>query len=210
VKADGPDGVIVGYASTFGNIDSYGDSLVAGAFRDTLAAHKAAATMPALLWSHDPSQPIGRWLDMAEDSRGLKATGRLTLQVERAKEAHALARDGALGLSIGFRTVKSDRDKAGHRRLTAVELIETSLVAVPANAQAKILSVRSGLPSADEIRDARAFEALLRDFGFPRALAVAITAKGWAAAVRRGEPEPDAIAAMVRAIEARTATLTKM
>jgi HK97 family phage prohead protease len=201
--------VIVGYASTFGNIDSYGDTLVPGVFRDTLAAHKAAATMPALLWSHDPSQPIGRWLDMAEDNRGLKATGRLTLEVERAKEAHALARDGALGLSIGFRTVKADRDKAGHRRLTAVELIETSLVAVPANSEARILSVRSALPSADEIHDVRAFEKFLRDAGFPKALAAGLASRGWSA-VGRGDPDEAAIADLVRTVRSRTETLTRL
>lgn len=209
VRADGPDGTIVGYASTFGNVDSYGDVIAAGAFGASLAAHRSAATMPALLWAHDPSQPIGRWTDMAEDGRGLKAIGKLTLAVEKAREAHALARDGALGLSIGFRTVKADRDTAGHRRLTAVELIETSLVAVPANSEARILSVRSALPAADDIRDVRQFEALLRDLGFPRSLAAGIAAKGWNAAVRRGEPEPDAIAALVRRLEAQTSTYAK-
>lgn len=209
VRADGPDGTITGYASTFGNVDSYGDTVAPGAFRDTLAAHKSARTMPALLWAHDPSAPIGRWIDMVEDSRGLRATGRLTLEVEKAREGHSLARDGALGLSIGFRTVKADRDPAGHRRLTAVELIETSLVAVPANSEARILQVRSALPAADDIHDIRAFEKFLRDAGFPKALAAGLATRGWSA-VGRGEPDEAAIAELVRTVRSRTATLSRL
>lgn len=209
VRADGPDGTITGYASTFGNVDSYGDVIAAGAFGGALAAHRAANTMPALLWSHDPTQPIGRWTDMAEDARGLKVAGKLTLAVEKAREAHALARDGALGLSIGFRTVKAERDPAGHRRLTAVDLIETSLVAVPANSEARLLSVRSALPAADDIHDIRAFEKFLRDAGFPKALAAGLATRGWSA-VGRGDPDEAAIAELVRTVRSRTATLSRL
>src|SRR5262249_28320020 len=41
-----------GYGAVFDNIDSYGDAIQRGAFRQSLAAHKAAGTMPALLAQH--------------------------------------------------------------------------------------------------------------------------------------------------------------
>ena len=46
IKAAGPDdgldeGVFTGYASVFGNVDSYGDIVEPGAFKDTLEAWRA-------------------------------------------------------------------------------------------------------------------------------------------------------------------------
>jgi len=60
------------------------------------------------LRQHDPEEPIGIWLDLAEDKKGLRAKGKLILDTVKGRETHALnARAGALdGLSIGFRTVR--------------------------------------------------------------------------------------------------------
>ena len=69
------EGVFEGYGSVFGNEDSYGDVVAQGAFVDSLKEHKAAGTMPALLWQHDPGQPIGIYTDMREDSRGFVRQG---------------------------------------------------------------------------------------------------------------------------------------
>ena len=64
-----------GYASIYGEPDSFGDTIRPGAFAKTLKNRKA--TPVAMLWSHDPSRPIGVWTAMAEDARGLKVKGRL-------------------------------------------------------------------------------------------------------------------------------------
>ena len=102
-RAIGDDGTIEGYGSVFNVVDDWGDIIVPGAFAATLAAHKAAGTMPAMLWQHRDAEPIGVWTDMVEDSRGLRVKGRLVLEAPRGKEAHALLKAGALnGLSIGF------------------------------------------------------------------------------------------------------------
>lgn len=197
-------GVFTGLASTFGGPpDSYGDVLAPGAFTATLAEHKARSTTPALLWSHNAAEPVGKWTSLQETAQGLAVTGKLTLGTPRGSDAYALLKDDVLGLSIGFSTKQATRDRAGNRVLERVDLIEISLVAVPANARARV----TGVKSASDVRDARTFEEMLRDLGFPRSLAVGITAKGWAAAARRGEPEPAAIAELIRAIERRTAQL---
>jgi HK97 family phage prohead protease len=151
-------GEFSGYASTFGgDPDSYGDVIAAGAFKASLAEHKSRGTMPALLWSHSPDEPIGRWVQMAEDARGLAVTGALTLEVEKAREAHALAKAGALALSIGFRVAEGGAtyDNEGTRVLRQIELWEVSLVAMPANHRARIESVKSA-------PDVAAIEDLLR------------------------------------------------
>ncbi len=76
-----------------------------GAFRDSLEARGTRGVK--LLFQHDPNEPIGVWLELNEDARGLFARGRLMPEVTRAREVLSLMRAGALdGLSIGFRTVQ--------------------------------------------------------------------------------------------------------
>ncbi len=203
-------GLFEGYASTFGGPpDTFGDVVAPGAFKQTLSEHRGAGTMPAMLWAHDQNQPIGKWLDMSEDGVGLKAVGRLTLGVERAREARALMKDGALGLSIGFRTrdaSKLDGD-AGRRMLKNVNLFETSAVAMPANSRARITAVKSGL-GADEITDPRAFENFLREAGFSRAFAKAVTAAGFKTAA--AQLEHDRRGSLAEFIKAQTIEIDKL
>mgnify|MGYP002714729062 CR=1 FL=1 len=53
--------------------------------------------------------------------------------------AAALVQAGAIdGLSIGYRTVRAERDRQGRRVLTEVELWEVSLVTFPMLAEAKV------------------------------------------------------------------------
>ena len=168
------DGTFTGYASTFnGTPDSYGDVIAPGAFAKSLATHKAAGTVPAMLWQHESDQPIGRWLSAAEDSAGLAVTGKLTTTTQRGAEALALLRDGAIrGLSIGFTVAPGGAMHAPTgRRLTELELWEVSLVTFPANAAARVTEVRS----------IREFEGHLRDVGFSRAAARKLAAGGWPA-----------------------------
>lgn len=142
-------GVFEGYASLFEIVDLGGDVVAPGAFRKSLA--ERGPRHVRMLWQHEPSMPIGAWLSLAEDARGLKVKGRLNLAVARAREALALMREGAIdGLSIGFR-VKTARKTAGggHRRLLELDLWEISIVTFPMLPQARITSVkRSGAPLA--------------------------------------------------------------
>ena len=146
-------GLLTGYASVFdGEPDSYGDVIEKGAFTKSLAEHKAAGTTPLMLWQHDPSEPIGVWLELREDATGLAVTGRLILETRRGQEAYALLKSGAFnGLSIGFRTRASERRAGGGRTLQDLELIEISLVSIPAATRARVTSVKTaqaGNPAA--------------------------------------------------------------
>lgn len=166
VKATGDDGSIEGYGSVFGVRDNYDDVIASGAFAATLKAHKDAGTMPAMLWQHDSSEPIGIWTSMVEDARGLRIIGKLALDTVRGKEAYALLKMGALnGLSIGFISKQwaYDRDTEV-RTLTEIDLWEVSLVTFPANEKARITGVKSG-GGASEIQTIRQAEHALRDVG---------------------------------------------
>lgn len=123
-------GVFSGYASLFGETDLGGDIVAPGAFRASLK--KRGAQGVRMLFQHDPAQPIGTWLDIAEDAKGLRVVGKLNLDVARARELAALIRDGALdGLSIGYKTIRSARAPGGARKLLALDLWEISLVTFP-------------------------------------------------------------------------------
>src|SRR5262249_18334546 len=99
------DGAVEGYASLFGEIDQARDMMMRGAFAETLVTRKFRSV--PMLFQHDPPEPIGIWLELREDHRGLFARGRLIPEVSRARELISLLRAGAIdGLSIGFRTSK--------------------------------------------------------------------------------------------------------
>ncbi len=71
-----------------------------------------------MLWQHDPAQPIGVWDEVREDATGLWVKGRILTEVEQGREAAALLAAGAIdGLSIGYRTVRAERDGKGQRLL---------------------------------------------------------------------------------------------
>ncbi len=148
------DGTVEGYASLFGEIDAARDMVMRGAFAATLST-RGVHRIP-MLFQHDPAEPIGVWLELREDHRGLYARGRLIPEVTRARELLSLLRAGAIdGLSIGFRTVKGNIDPRSRiRRLTAVDLWEISIVTFPLLAGARVRAVKQA-PSRPMLSQAR-------------------------------------------------------
>jgi len=82
------DGAVEGYASLFGEVDQARDMVMPGAFTQTLR-HRGLRRIP-MLFQHDPSEPVGIWLELREDMRGLWARGRLIPEVARGRELMAL------------------------------------------------------------------------------------------------------------------------
>jgi HK97 family phage prohead protease len=154
LKAVDADGVFEGYASLFGIADLGKDVVMPGAFADSLK--KRGPGDVRLLWQHDPAEPIGRWLAIEEDRRGLFVRGRLNLAVERAREIHALMRERAVdGLSIGFRVERARAERpTGLRRLEKLDLWEISIVTFPMLPGARVESVKETPELATAIRRA--------------------------------------------------------
>lgn len=143
IKALSEDGVFEGYGSTFGTLDSYGEKVMSGAFAESLTRHRRKGTSPLMLWQHDPREPIGVWLDLAEDGRGLWGKGQLVLGVPRADATYRLLKAKALrGLSIGYRELESEPE-GNVRKIRKVDLQEISVVSFPACPDAWISSVKS-------------------------------------------------------------------
>jgi uncharacterized protein len=135
-------GVFEGYASLFDRTDLGHDVVAPGAFRNSLKQRGVSGIR--MLYQHDPAQPIGVWERMYEDARGLFVRGRLTLDVAKARDVRALMKAGAIdGLSIGFKTLKGNRNRAtGLRRLTDVDLWEISIVTFPMLPDARITTIK--------------------------------------------------------------------
>ena len=137
-----PDGTVEGYASLFGEIDQARDMVMAGAFRQSLML-RGPRRIP-MLFQHDPAEPIGIWLELVEDSRGLFARGRLIPDVQRGREVLALVKAGAIdGLSIGFKTVKGRVDpRTRIRKIEQLDLWEISIVTFPLLTGARVRAVK--------------------------------------------------------------------
>ncbi|WP_456622154.1 MULTISPECIES: HK97 family phage prohead protease [unclassified Bradyrhizobium] len=175
-----------GYGAVFGNVDSYGDVIAAGAFKDTLARAKSQNDWPAMLSQHgsflggQDNVPVGVWTDMHEDSKGLVVEGKLA-PTPRGQELYSLMkmqpRPAINGLSIGYVAKEwsaRSRPEEPRRTLKKVDLMEVSIVTMPANPKARIGQVKSG--------SIREFETFLRDAGgFSRAQAAAIAGQGFKA-----------------------------
>ncbi len=155
VAAVSEGGVFEGYASLFGVADLGKDLVVPGAFAASLARRGPSGVR--MLWQHDAAQPIGRWLSIVEDARGLRVRGKLNLAVGRARDIHALMREGAVdGLSIGFRVERARAERpTGLRRLEKLDLWEISIVTFPMLPDARVENVkRTASPAlAATIRD---------------------------------------------------------
>jgi HK97 family phage prohead protease len=214
VKDVSDTGTFEGYGSIFGNVDSYGEKVMPGAFSDSLAKHHKSGTKPLMLWQHNPSQPIGVWEDLAEDGKGLKGTGRFVMETAKGREVHALLKAGAVrGLSIGYREIKTEPDGAV-RLLKELDLLEISIVSFPANTRANVTAVKSERMDefARRLRDGdpppiKEFEDILREAGVPKAMATQIASVGYAKAIR-SESEGKATEAAMTALKASIAAFS--
>lgn len=193
VKEITDSGEFKGYGSVFGEMDTYRDIIVKGAFKKSLKALKASKRPLPALWQHKYDEPIGLYPVVEEDEKGLYVEGRLLIHdVARAREAHALMKAGIVsGLSIGYYVMDDSwNEKERIRTLKEVDLVEVSPVTFPANDSARVGAVKMKLahgayPSLPE------FEGILREAGFSKSQATVIANRGLKHLLDRGEPEPD-------------------
>lgn len=166
------EGIFSGYASVFGGVDAYGDTIIKGAYENTLQNRKRPVQMR---WNHF-GDVIGKWLRIEEDEKGLYVEGSLTPNHSLAQDVYASLKHGAIGgLSIGYRVVKGVENMTGGMDLYEIDLIEISVVETPADLAAQIEEVKSGINTAQSYKE---IEAILRDAGnFSRADATALVAR---------------------------------
>lgn len=129
-------GEITGNAWPFAEPDSMGDVIIKGAF----------ATIPAdlpMLYRHDPDDLVGTWAEVKPTDDGLMVKGQLHLDQPRARSVRSLLTSGLVsGLSIGFRTIEA-KQQGRNRVISALDLVECSLVRNPSHPRARITSAKS-------------------------------------------------------------------
>lgn len=160
-KTDGlAEGEFTGYASVFGNKDSYGDVVLKGAFTNTLAEWERKGVPIPLLWGHNTSDPdfnLGELLSAEEDEHGLKVHGKLDMESPKSAQTYRLLKSGRVNqMSFAYSVVdgayiqpegegKTWRD--AYYELRELDLYEVSIVPIGANQETEILAVKSAIGS---------------------------------------------------------------
>jgi len=133
-----PDGrlKVVAYAAVFGNVDSYNDIIVKGAFKNSL---KKEGKRVAVCYQHEMSNPIATLDMIKEDDNGLL----VEFTISKSEEGIATKIEEGIikEMSIGYRTIKYDYDTSTEiRTINELRLYEVSLVTRAANEEATIKS----------------------------------------------------------------------
>ena len=158
--ADGlSEGQFVAYASVFGNVDSYGDVMVKGAFANTLSEWASSGNPIPLLFGHEMSDPdynIGYVMDAVEDATGLRVTCQLDLENPKAKQVYRLIKGRRVDqMSFAYDVIKSAENygpgEAEVNQILEVKLYEVSVVTVGANQLTEILAVKNMPILADRL-----------------------------------------------------------
>lgn len=177
LKFDGTNPrVFEGYASVFGGVDSYGDTILKGAYSETIKPESRRGRPIRMRWNHF-GPVVGKFIDIYEDDIGLFVRGELTPGHSVAEDIAASMQHGAVdGLSIGYTIPEDGMEYDGVVRvLKRVNLIEISVVEEPADVSARVDSIKSILETAETMRD---LEKCLRDVGgFSKTDAVALISR---------------------------------
>ena len=174
LKTEGEAGLFRGYASKFNGIDSYGDTILPGAYQ------KVLGRMPPIFLNHNTMDlPIGRYTSMKENAQGLYVEGQLTLSIQKARDVYEAKKAGTIdGLSVGILLSKQDYEwnESGGRNIKSVSgLREISVCTFPADDRARIGLVKS--EDIQKVVSIRELEESLRDAGLSKAQAQAFIAK---------------------------------
>lgn len=171
IKA-GPDdglgeGQFIGYASVFGNIDSYGDVVMPGAFDADLAAWEAKGDPIPLLFGHNMSDPdfnLGHLLSATPDDIGLKVHAQLDLENPKSKQTYRLLKGRRINqmsfaydiLAAGWEVRPREGGKDGETEeffaLKELRIHEVSVVPLGANSETEILDVKALTHFAERAR----------------------------------------------------------
>ncbi len=175
-KTDGlAEGEFIGYASVFGNKDSYGDVVIKGAFANTLAEWERKGVPIPLLWGHNTADPdfnLGEIIEATEDDRGLKVHGKLDMESPKSAQTYRLLKSGRVNqMSFAYHVVdgayiqpegddKTWRD--AYYELRELDLYEVSIVPIGANQETEILAVKA-IASAMRAKAGRALSSKNED-----------------------------------------------
>ncbi len=150
------DGEFIALAAVFGNVDSYGETMVNGAFTDTLAAWSAKGDPIPVIWYHnwtDPMAHIGVVLWAKETPEGLLYKGKLDIedsafaaQVYRLMKGRRVTQQ-----SFGFDIRDAGEvviDGNSVYEIRAVDLFEVGPCLVGVNQETELVDIKSASDEA--------------------------------------------------------------
>lgn len=139
VDADEKNGIVKGYGSVFGNIDSDGDMIMMGAYKKTIQENGERVKY---LYQHDIEKPIGKMRELYEDSTGLAFVAEVP-KTRLGMDVIELIKSGVITEnSVGIMPIQK-RMVDDYREIAEVKLYEISAVTLAANDQAKIMDVKN-------------------------------------------------------------------
>jgi HK97 family phage prohead protease len=167
-EADGlEEGVFEAIVSVFGNVDSYGDRMIEGAFKDTLDEWAASGNPIPSYYSHrmdDPDYNIGEVLEAKELPPGdallpekIKDQGGLYVKVQvdmhdearKARQVYRLLKGRRLTQFsfaydvVDYAIVKGENDDQQVWELRKVKLYEVGPTPIGANQETELLGVKA-------------------------------------------------------------------
>lgn len=148
-KLDKETGTFTCYGNVKGNIDHALDRTLDGAYQESIDKHKSNGTMPKMFWMHDKwGLPVGTWLEMKEDDKGLFLKGKLS-KTSLGSDIEILAKDGALdSFSIGYRVIEEKWNSEKRcNDLIKLDIVEVSWVTFACNELSTLQEIKSHLDS---------------------------------------------------------------
>ena len=140
---DDKTGIVKGYGSIFGNIDSDGDIITKGAYTKTISEN---GNRVKYLYQHQMDKPLGKMVNLYEDEKGLMFEAEIP-KTQLGKDVLELMKAGVITEnSVGILPLQKEGCPDGmencYRKLTEVKLYEISAVTLAANDEAMILDVK--------------------------------------------------------------------
>ena len=168
-----PDtGSLSGTASAYGVVDQDGEIILAGAFRDSLAAALASGGIPLMSkhFAHggDGAECIGTIKQAHEDTRGLMIDDApFSSDADAQAMRQKITGKHVRGLSVGFyarefqqrpakddyeKTILAQCGKTAIIELTRCDLVEVTVTCRPCNLQATITGAKAGSAEKSELQ----------------------------------------------------------
>jgi len=141
IDADDKAGIVKGYGSVFGNVDSDGDIITKGAYTKTI---KENGDRVRYLYQHNMDWPLGKMINLYEDEKGLVFEAEIP-KTRLGKDVTELIKAGVITEnSVGILPINKAM-VGNNREIREVKLFEISAVTLAANDQALILDVKGNV-----------------------------------------------------------------
>ena len=161
---DTKNGVVAGYFSAFGMVDSDGDIIMPGSFKRSIQDWGVEGKQRIKhLLNHNPSQPLGKLTVLKEDGYGLYYESKIGTH-QLGKDFIKMVESGLIGEhSIGFKTLREQKGTEANEIYDVMLFEGSSLTAWGANENTPLIGMK-GMKNIEKIQDQiKAFEKFIRD-----------------------------------------------